>query len=407
MRKLAFWLTIALIFTVPWEAGFQIGPIGRGSRALGLIAAAVWGVSVVVRGRIRYPSALVKAYFVFLIWNGLTLYWSIDTDSTFRGFLTYTQIFVMILIFWDLFETEHQIETALQAVVAGAYVSCISILANYVTAPPTRFPEYQRIKALGFEVDGIALIVALAVPAAWYLATAPTVRRRMPMWRAINFAYVPVAFFTIILTGTRGAALASIPSAIFILWTLRNASPAQRYTAWLVVAAAVVVVLWIAPRDPLDRISGSLVDIANQGSLSGRREIWADGLQNFFDNPLVGVGLDSHRAASAFGKEAHNTPLSVLVETGLIGFILWSYAVVIVIGRTWQRVGWAAWYWRSQLAVAALGSLSLSLEDSKSIWIIVSLCVASAAAAQRTRSVSEPSPPQPHAAGVPAFTDTS
>ena len=75
-RRMASWLTIAFIFTVPWEAAIQVGNVGRVSRALGLVAAAVWAVSVVLRGRLRQPDAFVKAYFLFLVWNGLTLYWA-------------------------------------------------------------------------------------------------------------------------------------------------------------------------------------------------------------------------------------------------------------------------------------------------------------------------------------------
>ena len=104
---MAFWLTIAFIFTVPWEAAIQVSNVGRVSRALGLVAAAVWAVSVVLRGRLRQPDAFVKAYFLFLVWNGLTLYWAIAPGQAFKGFLTYTQIFGMILILWDLFETDH------------------------------------------------------------------------------------------------------------------------------------------------------------------------------------------------------------------------------------------------------------------------------------------------------------
>ena len=400
MRKLAFWLTIGFIFTVPWEAAIHISAIGRVSRAFGLIAAAVWALSVVLRGRLRKPDAFVKAYFLFLVWNGLSLYWSIDAGSTLDGFLTYTQVFGMILILWDLFETEQQIEWGLQAFVLGAYVSAMSVIVNFLTAPPTKFPEHQRIKALGFEVDGVALVIALAIPAAWYLATGPTLRRRFPALQAINFVYVPAALFAIILTGTRGAALASIPTIVFIMWTLRNASRARRILAWAMVVVAVVAVISFAPREPLERITGSVVDVTGGDSLSGRRGIWEEALMTFFDNPITGVGLDSQRAASSVGKEAHNTALSVVVETGIVGVLLFGNVILIVVRRAWQRVGWSAWYWRTQVIVVGLGALSLSLEDTKSVWIFLTLCVASAAAV-RTRRTQPDFDAQPQPAPMP------
>lgn len=381
MRKPAFWLAVAFIFTVPWEAAIKIESIGRGSRALGLIAALVWAISIVLRGRIRRWDAFVWAYLTFLLWNGLTLFWSIDTAATLEGFLTYTQIFGMILILWDLLETEWQVNTALQAYVLGAYVSAVSIIWTWFTASTTRFPQYQRFKALGFEVDGIALIVALAIPVAWYLATKPSEPPLSVRMHAINFAYVPLAIFALTLTGTRGAALASVPTALFILWTLRRASPVRKFAAWIAVVLGIIAVLWLAPPAMIERITGSAEDIVSGDSLSGRRDIWSESIRNFLDNSFAGVGLDAHRASSSFGKEAHNTALSVLVETGTIGFMLFGGVVLAAAIRALQMTGWKAWFWRTQLAVVALGSMSLSIENMKSGWIFATLAVASAAAA--------------------------
>lgn len=380
MRRQAYWLTIAFIFTVPWEAAIQVGAGSRGSRYLGLVAAAVWAVSVVLRGRIRRLDAFVKAYFIFLLWNGLTLLWSIVPGTSFSGFITYTQIFGMILILWDLIETEKQVEAALQVFVLGAYVSCASIVVNWITAPPTDFPEHQRINALGFQTDGIALICAMAIPAAWHLATGPSAPTRSKTMIAVNFAYLPAAVFAIILTGTRGAAIASVPTFFFIIWTLRRSSSRRRMIAWTMLGLGVLSIMFFAPPEMVQRISGSVADVLEGDSLSGRRDIWADSLETFAEHPIAGVGLDSHRASSAYDKEAHNTILSILVESGLVGFLAFGYIAIALLTRLLQLDGWAAWYWRTQIGVLALGSLSLSLEDSKPIWILSTLAVVSAAA---------------------------
>lgn len=398
MRKQVFWLTVAFVFTVPWEAAIRIGALGRGSRLLGLVAAVVWTISVLLRGRIRRLDAFVKAYFLFLLWNGLTVLWSIAPSTSFSGFLTYTQLFAMILILWDLIETERQIDTVLQAFVIGAYVSCASVVVNWLTAPPTNFPEHQRINALGFQTDGIALIIAVAIPAAWHLATGPSAEHR-PKWMVVtNFAYLPAAVFAVILTGTRGAAIASIPTFLFIIWTLRRSGSRRRIVAWTMLIAGIMSVMIFAPRDMVDRITGSVTDVVAGDSLSGRRDIWLDSLQTFSENPLVGVGLDSHREASIYDKEAHNTILSILVESGLLGFLAISYVGVALLARVLQMKGWVGWYWRTQLSVIAIGSLSLSLEDSKALWIMATLAVTAAAAAR-----TKPAIPAPERRMLPAL----
>lgn len=380
MRRQAYWLTIAFIFTVPWEAAIQLGAGSRGSRILGLVAAAIWAISVVLRGRIRRLDAFVKAYFLFLLWNGLTLLWSIAPDTSFSGFITYTQLFGMILILWDLIETEKQVESALQAFVLGAYVSCASIFINWVTAPPPNSPEHNRINALGFETDGIALICAMAIPAAWHLATGPNSAKRSRAVLVVNFAYLPAAVFAIILTGTRGAAIASVPTFLFIVWTLRRSSSRRRLIAWTMLGLGILSVMFFAPPEMVQRIGGSVADVLEGDSLSGRRDIWADSLETFADHPLAGVGLDSHRESSIYNKEAHNTVLSILVESGLIGFLAFGAIAIALVTRLIQLSGWAAWYWRAQISVLFLGSMSLSLEDSKPLWILSTLAVIHAAA---------------------------
>lgn len=380
MRKQAFWLTIAFIFIVPWEAAIQVGAGSRGSRALGLVVAAVWAISVVVRGRLRRLDTFVKAYFLFLVWNGLTLLWSIAPGVSFSGFITYTQIFGMILILWDLFETEQQAEMALQAFVLGAYVSSASIFVNWLSAPPPNSPEHHRINALGFETDGIALMTALAIPAAWYLATGPNSGKRSRLMTAINFAYVPAGVFTIILTGTRGAAVASVPTLILILWSLRRSSSRRRFIGWTMLGLGILGVMLFAPPEMVQRIGGSVDDVLQGDSLSGRRDIWADSLETFADHPIAGVGLDSHRESSIYDKEAHNTILSILVESGIVGFVLFGFVAIALVTRLMQLDGWAAWYWRTQVAVIGIGAMSLSLEDTKAIWILSTLAVVASVA---------------------------
>jgi O-antigen ligase len=380
MRRLAYCLTIAFVFAVPWENAIHVANIGRISKMLGFAAFAVWSISVIARGRLRQPDAFQKAYFFFLIWNGLTLYWSLDPSATITGFRTYTELFGLLLMFWDLFDSKAAIRPALQAYVLGAYVASGSIVVNFLTAAPDVTPEHQRFQALGYQTDGIALVVAIAGPAAWYLAAVAGSQQRVSALRIANYAYLPFALFALTLTGTRGAALASLPTAAFVLWSLRRGM-ARPAVALTVIAAAVVLIVAFAPRTPLARIAtAATVTDLSDGALSGRLGIWTESHEVFRSRPITGAGLDAHRAAIPTGKEAHNTYVSVLAETGVIGLLLFVGVLLSVVARVRNNVADGR-YWVVQLAVLAIGAMSLSLEDSKSVWIFLSLAVASGAAA--------------------------
>ena len=173
IRGASIWLSLLFVFSVPWENALQLGEFGRASKVLGYVTFLVWGLGMLAQKRLRKLDRLQQAYFLFLIWNGLTLYWSVDPEATLSAFKTYTEMFGLLLLFWDLYDREVLVKAALQAYVLGAFVAAGSIIVNYLTAPPAQFPLHDRVSALGYQTDGIALIVAIAGPAAWYLAAGP------------------------------------------------------------------------------------------------------------------------------------------------------------------------------------------------------------------------------------------
>ena len=376
---------------------------------LGVVAATVWLLSAIARGSIRSLDSFHKAYFLFLVWAGLSFFWSIAPGSTWHELLTYNQLFVMSLMLWDLLDTRKKVETAVQAYVLGAFVTSGSIMANYVSSPQGRFPAHDRVNALGYKIDGIALIVAIALPAAWYLAVGPTWSNRALALRVLNFAYLPFGGMALVLTGTRGATLASIPTALFVLWSLKHASGALRAIALGAVVCVAAIVYFYAPRGMLDRISTATTatQLGQQGgALSGRWSIWSASVDVWMHHPVRGVGVGTHRDAVApilgqskiyktASKQAHNTYISVLTETGIVGCLLFLGVLLNVFARLRELAGWQRWYWSAQLAVLLIDAMSLSLEDSKSVWIFLSLAVAAAAAARE--AVTEVAPAEPPA----------
>lgn len=388
IRVLARWLALAMIFTIPWEVGVTVGSIGRISRALGLAVGAVWILSV-LRGGIRRPGPVQKAYVAFVLWSGATFFWSVDPRASLLQALTYAQLLGMMFVLWDLFDDERSVRAALQAYVLGAFVTAGSVIVQFLTAPPVRFAEHARYIGLGTEIDGIGLIVAAAAPVAWYLAMGPHASEQSRLRRWVNLAYVPAAFFAMILTGTRGAALASIPTVVLILWSLRRLDPVTRRIGGAALGVTLMLVLFFAPPEMLARV-GSVWSVLtgseqtaqwNIQDVGGRAETWGGAFAAFSNRPVQGVGIDATRATIPAEKKAHNIYLSVLAETGLIGFFLFArvlWGVVVAVRR--YAPGWERSYWVAQLSLLAIAGMSLSLESSKSVWLFVTLSVAAAPA---------------------------
>ncbi len=382
MRRMAYLLAVALLFAVPWENAVHIAGIGRISKLLGITVGVVWLISVLSRRRIRPADKFHILVFLYVVWSGLTLFWSIDALATVSGFMTNVQLFVMLLLIWDLFDSRRKIEVGLQAYVLGAFITAGSVTFEFFTSPAARFPLHTRFSGLGPEVDGVALIVAIAAPAAWYLAAGPNSGARTPVMRVVNYMYLPLAFLALAFTGTRGAALASIPTLGLVLWSLMKATGRWRAMGVGTLFATTVTVIWFAPPELLGRIGSAVTEGGTEGSLSDRWGLWMESIGAFVERPVAGVGLEALRAAIPTGKEAHNMYISVLTETGLVGFLLFMGVIGVVITRVLRHQGWDRWYWSAQLLVIAIGGMSLTITDFKSVWIMVALAVGSAATSQ-------------------------
>jgi O-antigen ligase len=209
--------------------------------------------------------------------------------------------------------------------------------------------------------------------------------------RLANLAYLPAAAFAMVLTGTRGAVVASIPSAVFVLWSIWRQPRRARLVQVGAVGAAVILVATLAPPELLSRIGSAATEFSGAGDRA--EVIWSRSLDVFWDHPVVGVGFNAHRAAvplgfhitrgvahSSLAKEAHNTPISILVETGIIGFAIFVALAVTLLRAVSVLPRPQVRYWVTQLAVISVGAQTLSLEESKAVWFFFGIAIAATAA---------------------------
>lgn len=384
MRTLALWLSFILIFTVPWELAVDLPGIGTISRVVGLALLACWLFTILVAGQVRRPTPFHLVVFLFVLWNAASLFWSVDRSTTLDRLITYAQLFVLLFVLWDLLTTPAALAASLQAYVLGGYVSAFSVFYSYYYATDfygcAECPD-RRFSAASFQPDDLAGILALGIPLAWYLAVFCYQQGKLGTGlRLANYAYVPVASLAIALTGTRGALIASVPAFVFALATMTQLQLRTRIALGLVLIAGLNALQDFIPLSSFQRLSTIGSEVAS-GDLNGRVTIWRHGLAMFVQHPLLGVGSGAFRAAIGIGKVAHNVYLSILVELGVIGFLLFAMILTMALGKALRHKGWAKWFWLSLLAGWAIDAFSLTLEMRKPTWLVFGLVVVSASLA--------------------------
>jgi O-antigen ligase len=159
--------------------------------------------------------------------------------------------------------------------------------------------------------------------------------------------------------------------------SLTRLKPFLRVLLFVALAGTLFALQPLVPQASLQRL-GTTGDAIAAGDLTGRVEIWRQGLDAFSEHPLTGVGSGAFRAAVESGKAAHNVFVSVLAEVGLIGLVLFAIILAICVHQALRQPKWESRLWLAILLVWAIGALVHSWEERKQTWLFLSLVVVSA-----------------------------
>lgn len=353
-----------------------LGSLGRISGIV-LLALALPSFFVARRLNLRAPSPTLLLLGAFTTWATASLLWSHDIDRTLVYASTVIQLFVLASIVWNLCRTDVERLMVFQAYVFGACGAIISALWNMVNGKEAVFGRYS---ATGTDPNDFALMVVLAVPMAWEIAS-----RGKSRIAALNFFYLPIAVVAVIISGSRGGAIALAVALLVAPLGFRRLTRTRRRTLYVIasVGTATVPFLWARlstfVSQNLDRLRNAASD-AVSGSLNVRDVIWAIAADIFGDNPILGVGggafISALESESGMAELAHNTLLSVAVELGIVGLCLFSAALISTVFPLVRSNSRNAFPSLLLVSILIVGSLALTWEIRKPTWIVLVLASA-------------------------------
>ena len=174
---------------------------------------------------------------------------------------------------------------------------------------------------------GVAMCVAWPV-AVWLLLSRPK-----RWYRLLLIAGAPLFLAAILLCGSRGAVVGAV--AIVLIALLRNPTKIAAALMLLSVAIGIWLVLPEASKQRFESARNPQQDL----TANHRLLLWQAGLEMFWDNPLLGVGIDNypwvrhaHYRIAMFDWIAsvpHSTYIQAISELGIAGtlplLLLWFY----------------------------------------------------------------------------------
>lgn len=182
--------------------------------------------------------------------------------------------------------------------------------ASWALGPYSRFVGF--LSNANYE----GMLSAVAVVLACYLLVVWNGRRRV--WIALGI--IPL-LIDLMLSGSRGSLIAAAIGSFVFLVLIRM------WRTLIVVVAALAVGAMA-----LGAVAPNMLDRVEQNDLtSGRLQIYAAMIRNWLTSPVLGTGFrTTSLLPGTAGLAGHNIFLSVLTETGIVGFIAFLSILIMI-----------------------------------------------------------------------------
>src|SRR5690625_1345061 len=377
MNRLAWLALLAFAFVLPWEDSLLVPGVGSLGRISGLLLliCALPSLLTGPRIRLRQPSLFLLVMTLFVIWSAVSWLWSADPGSTVMHAISRLQLLALVFLVWQLIDRPERAQPVMLSYVMGCYVAIASARFNFLTG--TEF-VYQRYSVAGTDPNDFATMLALGIPMAWLL----TVRRTGGIWFWPLLLYLPAVLGAILLTSSRGGAIVTLLALLVIPLTVRSLDLPRRLAFWFMVSVGVLGAIYAAPlvvdtvTTSLQRLSSTASEVAS-GTLNERADLWQAGMQAFEDAGLLGIGAGAFENTivpyAGQPKIAHNTYLSILVELGPVGLLLFLACLLTAALPLLRLAGPDRTILLVLLLTLAVGLLPLTLEVRKVTWFVLVL----------------------------------
>jgi O-antigen ligase len=341
---ISFWVAVIFVEHLP--------EVSVGPTAAALMIVVAWlgtlrSRRAAIAEAVSANRRLLGAGALLLVWMSLSAIWATDPSLTGLEIFEWCQAGLVLLIVATTIATPGHVRLLMAAFVAGAALSvAIGVaaggLSTSATAIETATSTEGRLQGGLSDPNYLAAALVPAIVLAGVLLSGA----RDPILRWVLAVTVVLLGVGLAATQSRGGLVAAVVTLVLSVVIFR------RKLFWFV--AVTLSVIAVGAWFTVTPHAWERVTSGYDSGGTGRTELWEVGWRILGENPTVGVGLNNFRAKAyryvrrpgnlEFVRliaerpdKVHNVYLQMLVETGVVGLVLF---LAVVIGCL--RAGWLA-----------------------------------------------------------------
>jgi len=392
LKQLIFCCLVFIVFLIPLEEIISIG--GRASllRYLGLAIVPFFLIDILSQRKINCWSIEQGIFFVFVLWAIMSIAWSYSWEATSTLVLTYISLFFFVWLIIYYVDSLQKISVITIIYLIGCLVSLF--LGRYSSAEWISQKEFVRYGGGGLNLNDYAFILAIGCALSFMHIFLSRKRLLSIVFLIITFTLLAGIISTLSRAGFLAVVVLSSGLLYFCWRSLKHS-----FSLILFACVYIGILLLLVPNIFWVRA----LEGTSAGTFISRKILWEAGIEAWKYQPIIGIGAGAFVPATILLNNrlflvAHNTFISVLVELGIIGLVLFVFIYFLLL-----RIGWRKFisYKNSDnlkatyiyfigfltLLVFLPAFLSLTFEYKKVLWFTIALAISCRRVLDRERTI--------------------
>lgn len=371
-----------LVFLIPWD-NYEII---KGTSSIYFIFPSIFLSSLFFKKIKLYKHNIV---FIFLLlWEYITILKINLPRASLQKFLSQINIFLLIIVLESLLRDKKTLKIACSILVVSiCALSFVQLMGVFFPLLDISLVVGGRVSLIGsYGANRISDYCSIGIPFYLLIKEIDLLAFKIVL---TPWFVLPLLLVGVLLTGSK-TGMVSIIVIYIILITNKKYLTKKILTYALIVILAYSSLMVSRYLFPNLKMTKRLQDLAKAPSVAttGRYDIFRVNLRMFIDNWFFGIGLGQEAKKyleyarqmegyrfNLINMDPHNTFMTVLIDLGIPGFILFFYIIFRFYNGNLKKVSKAPIEYKALFSAFFISSLSSTYIYSKFFWVL--LCFAS------------------------------